>query len=258
MYEGNAGRTATVLNDKSSRPNVIISDRRDTAFEDNRLRQLLMREEINVYTAKDGAEMLKNNCSSGEYHLMIIRDGGINAPAFSEIESVRSMSDLPILTVSDNCTEIYRIMALSKGADACMDASELGAFEFKARIVAMLRRYTGAGTDTAPTHRTALENTIVNGELTLDRRRRELFSNGSRIRMTSIEYGIVEYLMVNCGNVCTVNDIYRQVWQGTPYSVRKTVVEHIRRIRRKLETDPHNPRYIKVVFGVGYKMEKMA
>ncbi|MDE7293254.1 MAG: response regulator transcription factor [Oscillospiraceae bacterium] len=230
------------------RPNVIIADSRDNT--DSKLSELLLREEINVMNVKSGSKVL----ASIVPHMMIIRDGGINSPAFDEIERVRSMSDIPILTVSEDCTEIYRIMALTKGADACMSADELSVFEFKARVVSMLRRYLKRDFIYMPPRFSG--DTITNGVLTLDRRRRELYSSGVQVRMTSIEYGIMEYLMENCGNVCAINDIYRRVWREKPYSVRKTVVEHIRRIRCKIEPDPHNPSYIKVVFGVGYKMER--
>lgn len=231
-----------------SRPNVIIADSRDNT--DSRLSELLLREEINVMSVKSGSKAL----ASVSPHMMIIRDSGIVCPAFEEIERVRSMSDIPILTVSDGCTEIYRIMALSKGADACMSTDEFSVFEFKARVVSMLRRYLKRDFIYMPPRFSG--ETITNGGLTLDRRRRELYSSGVQVRMTSIEYGIMEYLMENCGSVCAINDIYRRVWREKPYSVRKTVVEHIRRIRCKIEPDPHNPKYIKVVFGVGYKMER--
>ncbi len=242
-----------------NRPNIIISDiRKAPGDEKNDLARLLAREEINVCCTDSEAEILSGICSGEDRHMVIIRDGGLAAPAFDIIESIRKFSDIPLLTVSDDCSEIYRIMALSKGADACMSAGDMHhfeSFEFKARVVSMLRRYVGMNPGT-PIKKPLLGDTLINGELTVDRRRREVYSGGVRIRMTSIEYGIIEYLMENCGDVCTVEDIYRRVWQDTPYCVRKTVVEHIRRIRSKIEPDPHNPCYIKVVFGIGYKMEK--
>lgn len=229
-------------------PSVVIAD--STGRDGGRLASLLMREEINVTSVKIGSEVLGKTRPD----LMIIRDGGQSSPAFEEIETVRGLSDIPILTVSEDCTEIYKIMALTKGADACMAADELSVFEFKARVVSMLRRYLRH--DFVYTPMRLYADTITNGGLILDRRRRELYSSGKQVPMTAIEYGIMEYLMENCGNVCAINDIYARVWQEKPYSVRKTVVEHIRRIRCKIEPDPHNPSYIKVVFGVGYKMEK--
>lgn len=240
-----------------SRPNVILtyngSENKASAAE---LAKLLIKEEINVCTAENGGERLKEPCPWGNWHMMIIRDGGLALPAFDMIDRVRRISDIPVLTVSDGCNEIYRTMALAKGADACMGTGQdFGSFEFKARVVSMLRRYLGNMPE-GHSPICADNDTLVNGIISVDRRRREVFSGGVLIRMTAIEYGIMEYLMENCGDVCTIDDIYRRVWRENPYSVRKTVVEHIRRIRSKIEPDPHNPSYIKVVFGVGYKMER--
>lgn len=239
-----------------NRPNIIVTDIRTGMPAEDDLANLLVREEINVCRAQDGVRKLKERCPAGSWHMIIIRDGGLADPAFDVIENIRRFSDIPLLTVSDDCSEIYRIMALCKGADACMSADGgFGAFEFKARVVSMLRRQLRSSGEDIRRSITGADM-LQNGDLTVDRRRREIYSKGVKIRMTAIEYGIVEYLMENCGDVCTVEDIYRRVWQENPYSVKKTVVEHIRRIRSKIEPDPHNPCYIKVVFGIGYKMER--
>ncbi|MCM1579034.1 MAG: hypothetical protein NC078_09585 [Ruminococcus sp.] len=195
------------------RPNVIIADSSESG--DSSLCELLRKEDINVMSVKSGSKALSGIVP----HMMIIRDGGINSPAFEEIERVRNMSDIPILTVSEDCTEIYRIMALSKGADACMSADELSVFELKARVVSMLRRYLKRDFIYMPPGFSG--DTITNGSLILDRRRRELYSSGVQVRMTTIEYGIMEYLMENCGSVCAINDIYRRVWREKPYLRRK-------------------------------------
>ena len=237
-----------------SRPNVIIAYGEDKREEAMSLSDMLSREEINVISHRSG-DTFDSTGISGDVHMMVIRDGGLVSPQFGLIEELRRTSDIPVLTVSDGCDEIYRTMALAKGADICMNADEFGRFEFKARVVSLLRRYIGAQNRVSGII-SADGETLINGSISIDRRRREVFSEGDLIRLTAIEYGIVEYLMENCGAVCTVDDIYRRVWNETPYCVRKTVVEHIRRIRSKIEPDPHNPSYIKVVFGVGYKMER--
>ena len=243
------------LTEINMRPNVMIAYSGDKINEAMKLSDILSREEINVIPCEEGGT-LGESCIFGRVHMLIVRDGGLSSPSFGLIGRLRSISDMPVLTVSDKCCEIYRTMALAKGADMCMNADEFGSFEFKARVVSLLRRYLSA--EQAVNVCADERETLINGGLTIDRRRREVFREGSLVKMTAIEYGIVEYLMENCGNVCTVDDIYRRVWNETPYSVRKTVVEHIRRIRCKLEPDPRNPSYIKVVFGVGYKMERAA
>lgn len=178
--------------------------------------------------------------------IVVIRDGGA-AEVFGLIEQIRSVTLAPMLVLSDRCDEIYRSLALSKGADICISWQETGTLELDARLCALLRRADETCEEPAPE--------LTNGVISVDPRRRTVTANGSLIRMTATEYGILEYLLTNCGTVCPIEDIYRNVWHEMPYGVKKTVVEHIRRIRRKVEPDPHNPSYIKAVFGVGYKIE---
>ena len=177
-----------------------------------------MREEINVYTTDCGDKKLRELCPNGSWHMMIVRDGGLAAPSFDIIGNVRKISYIPLLTVSDSCDEIYRTMALAKGADACMDADDFGKYEFKARVISMLRRYLGESAESRSFLAAGGTDTLVNGAISVDRRRREVFSGGNPVKLTAIEYGIVEYLMENCGDVCTVDDIYRRVWRENPYS----------------------------------------
>lgn len=214
-----------------------------------KLSKLLNEESINVYRADVTTEFIPRGSAS----LVIICDEGTICPAFGRIERIRRYCDLPIMTISENCDEMYRVIALNKGADMCLSAEELGRLEFSARVTALLRRYE----DNAPEKKTAVPCTLVNGGISLDRHGREILSNGVPVKMTSTQFGIVEYLMENCGNVCTAEEIYQNVWHETPYSVKKNIVDHIRRIRKKIEPDPHHPRYIRSVSGKGYMMYKL-
>lgn len=182
-------------------------------------------------------------------HICLIIDDGIDNSGFSILEDIRRVSDKPVIMVSDRIGEMYTVMALSKGADCCIDRSTAGVIETEARIFSLLRR-TFLTDDCEENARL-----LTNGVISVDTKRRTVIANGSKVRLTAIEYGILEHLLTNCGDVCPIDDIYRSVWHETPFSVKKTVVEHIRRIRSKVEPDPHNPCYIKAVFGVGYKME---
>jgi DNA-binding response OmpR family regulator len=90
----------------------------------------------------------------------------------------------------------------------------------------------------------------------LDKEAKEVSVNGEPVKMTPIEYKIVELLMTNAGRVFSINEIYERVWNEPYYNAENTVAVHIRKIREKIEIDPKNPRYLKVVWGIGYKMEK--
>ncbi|MBQ7990290.1 MAG: response regulator transcription factor [Oscillospiraceae bacterium] len=217
------------------RPNVIVIDRRKKR--DNDIQRMLTHEEMNVTTAD-------HITSADGAHLLIIRDAGVSSPAFDAAAQVRSFSDIPILMLPDELDEIYTTIALAKGADMCADPRFT--FELRARITALIRRSSGI---------MSRPHTLSNGVISIDMKSRSVYSGSTPVSMTAIEYGIVEYLLENLGDPCSIDDIYSGVWHERPYRVRKTIVEHIRRIRAKIEPDPHNPSYIKAVSGIGYKME---
>ncbi len=174
---------------------------------------------------------------------------------YSVIEKIRRVSDVPIMYVAKSADEFTTIMALSKGADSVV-AEDVPALEFAARVKAVLRRSSAARNAKIAAAETAANRALISeGEILLDRNSREVTRNGVKIPMTKIEFGILEYLMSNRGNICSVENIYSCVWKCSSYDVRKTVVEHIRRLRAKIETDPKHPRYIRVIFGSGYVFE---
>lgn len=102
------------------------------------------------------------------------------------------------------------------------------------------------------------EGVIITGGLALDTVAKELTLDGEPVRLTAREYGIVEYLMRNLGHVLSTQQIYEAVWNEPSYSSEKTVTVHIRRIREKIEINPKEPKYLKVVWGIGYKIEKLS
>lgn len=166
---------------------------------------------------------------------------------FELIEKIRSCSEVPIMYISERSNEFNTIMALSKGADSVL-SEDVGEMEFAARVKAMLRR-----SSTVRNERIVEENAMLtSGSIRLDSAARTITVNGREVRTTKLEFGIMEYLMRRSGTVCSADEIYSEVWNSRSYDVKKTVVEHIRRLRGKIEADPKNPRYIKVVFGAGY------
>ena len=113
-----------------------------------------------------------------------------------------------------------------------------------------LRRYVTLGTYEG-------KNKVINlNGLSLDQSAKEVIAHGEVVKLTPIEYKIVELLMTNAGRVFSINEIYERVWNEPGYNAENTVAVHIRKIREKIEIDPKNPRYLKVVWGIGYKMEK--
>ena len=126
--------------------------------------------------------------------------------------------------------------------------------ELMARVKSQLRRYFSLG---AANGTTQSQDILKNGGLLLNRNTKELLVDGEPVRLTATEYKIMELLMEHPGYVFSAEEIYSQVWQEDAYSVENTVMVHIRRIREKIEITPKNPKYLKVVWGIGYKIEKI-
>ena len=214
--------------------------------DDNILTQLFSGKDCNVYIRS-----INDACDTEDCHVVILTDIGFSSSDMQIIEQIRTFSAVPVMVMTREHDEMYTLMALSKGADMVVSRNDTGDNELFARIVALARR---CPSDMAAAK--AEEEIIENGIITIDRQSRCVYKNSRNIKMTSTEYGIVECLMKNAGNVCSTEAIYSYVWHEEPYLVNKTITEYVRRIRAKLEQDPHAPKLIKTVSGVGYFMVK--
>ena len=148
----------------------------------------------------------------------------------------------------------YSVVAgLDMGADDYV-SKPFSTEELVARVKAQLRRYMtlGSAYDSEPG-----SEEIHLGDLVLNKDQKQMYVSGEEVRLTATEYRIVELLMSYPGRVFSSEEIYSRVWNEDAYAVENTVMVHIRRIREKIEIDPKNPKYLKVVWGIGYKMEKV-
>ncbi len=168
----------------------------------------------------------------------------------SAVLRIRERRNLPILLLSAKSEESDKVLGLSLGADDYL-AKPFGVQELIARVRSHLRRYTQLGDVNA-----ARAGSIVNGRLSYDPEGRVLTADGEEVHLTATETGIVDLLMRNLGRVFPAEEIYRRVWGEEAFSSENTVMVHIRRIREKIELNPREPDYLKVVWGIGYKMEK--
>ena len=144
-----------------------------------------------------------------------------------------------------------KILGLSMGADDYI-AKPYDPQELLARVKSHLRRYTRLG----DIHASEVQGEIVNGRLTYRPAELTLLADGEPVKLTATETKIVDLLMRNLGRIFPAEEIYRRVWEGECFASENTVMVHIRRIREKIEFDPKHPEYLKVVWGIGYKMEK--
>ena len=144
-----------------------------------------------------------------------------------------------------------KVLGLSMGADDYV-TKPYNTAELMARVKSQLRRYFSLGSAAKNQ-----EEVIVNGGLVLNKHTKSLQVDGEDVHLTATEYKIVELLMSNMGYVFSAEEIYDKVWQERAYGIENTVMVHIRRIREKIEITPKNPKYLKVVRGIGYKIEKI-
>lgn len=205
-------------------------------------------EGYNVLRAENGRqalEQVKNN----EVHCVIL---DIMMPGLDGLQAtlrLREKHNIPIILLSAKSEDTDKITGLSFGADDYV-TKPFNPLELMARVKSQIRRYTSLGSLEKK------EGVITSGGLSLDTLAKELTLDGEPIKLTATEYGIVKVLMENLGRVLSTGQIYEAVWEEPSFNTERTVTVHIRRIREKLEINPKDPKYLKVVWGIGYKIEK--
>lgn len=209
----------------------------------------LQEEGYQVFRAYDGEQAVEL-LAREQIHLLIMdvmmpRMDGIRATL-----KIRESKNIPVIMLSAKSEDTDKIMGLNIGADDYV-TKPFNPLELIARVKSQLRRYTKLGSAQST------ENVFQTGELTVDDERKEVTVDGEAVRMTPVEYKILLLLIKNAGRVYSIDQIYEQVWNEPAYSPENTVAVHIRRIREKIEINPKEPKYLKVVWGIGYKIEKI-
>ena len=211
---------------------------------------LLEAEGFRVLRAYDGMEAL-DKATDPELRLIIMDVMMPRLDGLSAVLRIRERRNLPILVLSAKSEDSDKVLGLSMGADDYV-SKPFHPQELVARVKSHLRRYTRLGDVNA-----AQESRLVTGRLSYDPERRVLSADGEPVKLTATETRIVDLFMRNLGRIFPAEEIYSRVWeQDTAYAPENTVMVHIRRIREKIELDPKEPEYLKVVWGIGYKMEK--
>jgi DNA-binding response OmpR family regulator len=208
----------------------------------------LKNEGITVVQARDGIEAIEI-LDEQQIQLIILDVMMPKLDGISTTFKIREQKNIPIIILSAKSEDTDKVLGLQIGADDYV-TKPFNPLELIARVKSQLRRYVTLGTYEGKT------NLINLNGLTLDKEAKEVAVNGEPVKLTPIEYKIVELLMSYPGRVFSINDIYERVWKERGFNAENTVAVHIRKIREKIEIDPKNPRYLKVVWGIGYKMEK--
>lgn len=200
-----------------------------------------------VFPAYDGTEAL-DLLRREDIHLVLLDIMMPKLDGIAALTRLREASNVPVILLTAKSEDTDKIQGLNLGADDYV-TKPFNPVEVLARVKSQLRRYLQLGGGTV--HPTALRL----GGIALDDRTKEVTLDGDPVALTPREYDILHLLMGSPGTVFSPKRIYRAVWGEEPFGVENAVAVHIRHLREKLEIDPSDPRYIKVVWGQGYKME---
>ena len=212
---------------------------------------LLEKEGYQVLKAYDGMEALEL-AAEKPVRLIIMDVMMPRLDGLSAVMKIRERKNLPIIVLSAKSEETDKILGLSMGADDYV-AKPFSPQELVARVKSHLRRYPRLG----DIHAESMDDGIQNGRLCYRISERTLYADGEPVKLTATETKIVELLIRNPGRIFPAEEIYSRVWGEEAFSAENTVMVHIRRIREKIELNPKKPEYLKVVWGIGYKMEKV-
>ena len=229
---------------------LICDDDRDIV---SALDIYLTSEGYKTFPAYDGQQAIQV-VEENDIHLILMdvmmpKLDGIRATA-----ALREKCNVPIILLTAKSEDADKVLGLNIGADDYV-TKPFNPMEVMARVKSQLRRYTTLGGRETPPQ--AESGVLQNGGVVLDDGAKTVTVDGEQVRLTPIEFDILHLLMAHPGQVFSTTEIYEQVWHDQAYGAENTVAVHIRHIREKLEIDPANPRYIKVVWGLGYKMEKL-
>ncbi|MBO6239934.1 MAG: response regulator transcription factor [Butyrivibrio sp.] len=208
----------------------------------------LSQEDFRVYKAYDGIEALeiikKTKISLAIVDIMMPKMDGIRM-----VMELRKFSSIPVIFLSAKSEDSDKILGLNIGADDYV-TKPFNPLELVARVKSNIRRYTVLGSTQEE------ENIYKTGGLVVDDNSKECFVDGVSIRLTPIEYNILIFLVKNKGKVFSIEQIYQNIWKDAgSFAADNTIAVHIRHIREKIEINPRDPRYLKVMWGVGYKIE---
>ena len=211
---------------------------------------IYLREEgYQVYKAYDGEQAVEL-LAKEQIHLLIMDVMMPKMDGIAATLKIRESSSIPIIILSAKTEDTDKILGLNIGADDYV-TKPFNPLELMARVKSKLRRYTLLGS-------MGQENTQIYqaGGLVINDETKEVSVDGETVKLTPIEYNILLLLVKNQGRVFSINQIYENIWNEDAIGADNTVAVHIRHIREKIEINPRDPRYLKVVWGVGYKIEK--
>ena len=226
---------------------LVCDDEKDIV---SALRIYLTAEGYRVYEAGNGREALEY-LAKEDIHLVLMDIMMPEMDGITAMVKIREQSNVPVILLTAKSEDTDKILGLNIGADDYV-TKPFSPLELVARVKSQLRRYTKLGTMAENT-----ENVFRTGGLVVDDDKKQVTVDGENIRLTPMEFNILCFLVRNAGKVYSIEQIYESIWNEEAIGVDNTVAVHIRHIREKIEINPKDPQYLKVVWGIGYKVEKL-
>ena len=226
---------------------LVCDDEKDIV---SALKIYLEAEGYNIFTAYNGNEAVRS-VEDNEIHLVLMDIMMPECDGITAMVKLREITNIPVILLTAKSEDTDKILGLNVGADDYV-TKPFNPVEVIARVKSQLRRYMtlGGGKITEP------ENGYTIGNIELNNKSKQVFADGEEVSLTPTEFEILKLLMKNAGEVLSPKEIYKKVWGGEALGAESTVAVHIRHLREKIEINPAEPRYLKVVWAHGYKMEK--
>ena len=221
---------------------LVCDDEKDIV---SALKIYLMAEGYQVYEAGNGREALEY-LAKEDIHLVLMDIMMPEMDGITAMVKIREQSNVPVILLTAKSEDTDKILGLNIGADDYV-TKPFNPVELQARVKSQLRRYMQLGGGSVR------KEVLTMGGIELDDRTKEVTLDGDKVALTRTEYDILKLLMENPGKVFSPTQIYTQVWKDNPYGAENTVAVHIRHLREKIEYNPAEPRYLKAVWGRGYK-----
>ena len=212
----------------------------------------LSKEGYNILKAYDGEEALKQ-LTENEVHLVILDVMMPNKDGLETLEEIRKTKTLPVIMLSAKSEDYDKIAGLNIGADDYV-TKPFNPLELIARVNSCIRRYVNFGSLNNKKEET---NILKSGNLIVNDDMKKVEVDGKEIKLTATEYNILKFLLKNKGKVFSISQIYENVWNEESYGAENIIAVHIRHIREKIEINPKEPKYLKVIWGIGYKIENL-
>jgi len=244
-----------MLEDKGGKMmyNILVVD--DDKEIVNAIEIYLSQEGYHIIKAYDGEEALEK-LEENEIHLIILDIMMPNKDGIETLQEIRKDKTIPVIMLSAKSEDYDKISGLNTGADDYV-TKPFNPLELIARVKSNIRRYVdfNHANHTNGKSESQKEKLLKTGTLEMNDETKKVMVDGKKIKLTATEYNILKFLLENKGKVYSIEQIYENVWNEESYGAENIIAVHIRHIREKIEINPKDPKYLKVIWGIGYKVE---